>query len=281
MHINLEKIISRTLHVLPFFFTKQLIRFGEKSRFYSVIRKSLNNRTISIISGAGSGLNFNIGMSNPDYAMGINELPVQNALVKWVKKGDIIYDIGANIGFFTMIAARLVGNSGHVYAFEPIKENVAHINLNIKLNNFENVTVIEKAVSNAKSEGKIHITEHPGGHTLSTVGVPHNTVKTVPVDLIRIDGLIFEKKISPPNVIKIDVEGAELDALYGMRKTIDQYRPIIIYEIDDLNIEALKEKQKQIKEFLISHKYQLQTLEKSYEGIKCSVVHEVALPLIL
>ena len=278
MNFSIDHTLSQVLRILPFSLTKLLTRLGENLRLHRIACKSLRDRDITIINGVGAGLKFNIGVSNPDYALGINELPVQQALDDHIKFGGTVYDIGANIGFFTIIAARLVGQSGHVYAFEPVSENVINIQRNVNLNRYANVTVFENAVSRSTGKGELLLTKHPGGHTLSSAGNPHNVVRSITVDLVSIDDMISKKTIKPPEVVKIDVEGAEIGVLQGMKQTIKQYRPIIIYEIDDRDIEAFEKKQKIINKFLKSFKYQIKTLEESYKEISCIVGHAIALP---
>ncbi|MFH1154556.1 MAG: FkbM family methyltransferase [Pseudomonadota bacterium] len=237
----------------------------------------MRNRNLRIISGVGAGLKFNIGMSNPDYALGINELPVQHAFKKFIKSGDIVYDIGANIGFFTMIAAMLVEKTGYIYAFEPVTGNVENILKNIKLNNFLNITVIDRAVSSSTGKEDFYLTKNYGGHTLSSVACPPDVIAKIIIETVSIDELIAEKKIMPPDIIKIDVEGAEIDVLKGMVNTLKQYRPTVIYEIDDRTLSKLQNKQEDIKDFLYSFGYEIRDLEASYKGLSWFVRHAVAI----
>ena len=71
-------------------------------------------------SGVAAGSRFCAGPSNPEYGSGSNELPVQEAIKNLLRPGEVFYDIGANVGFFTIIAGRLVGPTGSIVAFEPV-----------------------------------------------------------------------------------------------------------------------------------------------------------------
>jgi predicted methyltransferase len=95
----------------------------------------------TIRRGIGSDLKINTKNSSGDYQSGTNEYPVQQVLARYLKTDDVFYDIGANIGFFSLIAARLVGPSGHVYAFEPVPDSILILKENILLNYFKNITV--------------------------------------------------------------------------------------------------------------------------------------------
>lgn len=81
------------------------------------------------------------------YWKGTYEMPVQNALRRLIKKGDVVYDIGANSGFHTLLSAKLVGSEGVVYAAEPFPQFIEELETNIKINNLSNVVVVNVAVS--------------------------------------------------------------------------------------------------------------------------------------
>jgi len=275
-----ELLIEKIFRRLPFFFAAQAARIQIVSGIRKTARKSLSHRTVTIYSGAGKGLKFNSGASNPDSATGLYELPVQRVLADYLRNDDVFYDIGANIGFFSCIGARLVGESGHVYAFEPVVKNVNAIRRNVKLNRFDNVTIIEKAVGRSNGKAQLLLTKNTGGHTLASAGAPHNVIDTQTVGVVSVDSLVSTKAIEPPSVVKIDVEGAEVDVLSGMANTIKIYRPIIIYEIDDEDIHAYKQKQENIELHLKRYEYRIEPLEESYPGIRCKVGHAVGFPII-
>jgi hypothetical protein len=98
------------------------------------------------------------------------------------------------------------------------------------------------------------------------------------VELVTIDKLVLNKKISPPDVVKIDVEGAEMDVLKGMVKTILQFQPIIIYELDDQKDESFQKRFDALDKFLISRNYIISQLENSYPTGSWIVGHHVAIP---
>ena len=85
-------------------------------------------------AGPGRGLRFDVGGGNPDFAAGTYEPPVQQALADCLKPGDVVLDVGANVGFIAVIAAKLVGPAGRVVAFEPVPENARLVRRNARLN---------------------------------------------------------------------------------------------------------------------------------------------------
>ncbi len=241
-------------------------------------RKFVRGRWTTIPAGQGAGLRFHPGESNPAYALGTNELPVQQALAERLKPGDVFYDIGANVGFFTVIGARLVGLHGYVYAFEPLPENVQRARANVLANAFSNVTILEAAASDHSGKGELMVAEYAGGSALATAGKPPDMKGVLSVRLVTIDDLVAQRELQPPQVVKIDVEGAEMEVLRGMAQTLDAYHPVVIFEIDDQSQEAYDRKYRECSTFLMQHGYQVRALENSYPGAGWIVGNYLAEP---
>jgi FkbM family methyltransferase len=214
--------------------------------------------------GSGTGLYFDSGPGNSAYRTGANELPVQVALARYLRAGDVFYDIGANVGFFTVIGARLVGPTGAVYAFEPVKQNARFVRRNAQRNGFGNVTVIPKAVSDRTGRASLYLAEYAGGAVLSVAAPPPDLKGTVCVDAVSIDDSCATGKLPAPSVVKIDVEGAELHVLNGMRRTLVNATPVVIFELDDRTKDALAKKQAACEDLLRSLGYSVERIEDSY-----------------
>ncbi len=229
--------------------------------------------------GVGRGLKFDPGPSNGAYASGNNELPVQEALAACIKAGGVLYDIGANVGFLTVIGARLVGPGGAVYAFEPVPANAACIRRNIELNRLSNVTLIEKAISATSGQGELFLTEYSGGGALTTAAKPFDSIATIPVTLASVDQVVFEDKLRPPTVVKVDVEGGEIDVFKGMQRTMKELRPTILYEVDDGDPDKFQSKYEDCESFLSQAGYRVKRLPDSYPNTKWIVGHAIATPV--
>ena len=138
-----------------------------------------------------------------------------------VKEGDTVVDIGANIGYFTLLAARLVGKEGKVYAFEPEPRNHEVVLKNIALNGYDNVVPVQKAVSNVAGVVKLYLSKTDvGAHTLREDHDHPQFGKSqfgefVEVESVTLDNFFEDNKHSI-DVIKMDMEGAEMLALLGM-----------------------------------------------------------------
>ncbi|MEM1255652.1 MAG: FkbM family methyltransferase [Cyanobacteria bacterium P01_H01_bin.21] len=233
---------------------------------------------VTIPQGVGAGLQFHPDKSNPTFAQGTYELPIQKILAQYLKPGDVFYDIGANIGFFSTLAARLVEKSGHVYAFEPVSQNATRIRRNGELNQFSHIKVFEKAVSKNSGKGNLLLAQHSGGATLSTVGMPPDMTGLVQVDLISIDDWVNRKKVKPPSLVKIDVEGAELQVIQGMLDTIRMFKPILLYEVDASQLAVFQQKQKELDTYVRELGYQIVHIEEAYDVPGWHIGHAIATP---
>ncbi len=203
---------------------------------WSTVSRPLRWRTVRIFSGPGKGLWINLNGSAVAFATGTAERPLQEALVRELSPGATFYDIGANIGFVTIIAARLVGPTGRVVAFEPVPENVAAIKRNLALNGIDWVEVRAAAVSRSAGRASLVLSDVSAFSRLSTMHTPTGARGTLEVDVESIDELLAAGSQPPPDVVKIDVEGAELDVIEGMRETLDAYRPVLLCEVHDCNV---------------------------------------------
>lgn len=275
----IKQAVFNLLPLLPVNVLESLASSNPSSLKYRLASAGLRQRDVVMRNGVAKGLKFNTGESCPELALGTYEVPIQNIFTQHLKPGDVFYDIGANVGFFSIIAAKLVGDKGKVYAFEPGEGNANSIRHNARLNNFNHIEVIEKAVSHTSGEGQLLLAKYSGGHALATADAPPDLAGEVTVDLVSIDDLIAQNKIAPPNFVKIDVEGAELDVLKGMTETIKTARPAIIYEVDDGDRTAYERKYQELADFFKSFDYQVTQAENSYDTIDWCVGHAIATPL--
>ncbi len=187
-------------------------------------------------------LNSKILVSSKDSGLGLmlrssgKFEPLQSKrFINSVKQGDVVLDIGANIGYYSILASKLVGKKGKVYAFEPDPQNIKLLYKNIKLNNCRNITVIEAALGSKK--GKLDLIQdlsNPGESKLSK----KNIANSVKVKVLTLDQFVKTEKIKKIDLIKIDVEGAEPDVLKGSIKTLRLNKSLKLFI--ECNPQALK-----------------------------------------
>jgi FkbM family methyltransferase len=162
---------------------------------------------------------------------GSGEPAVQQFLSDRIKPGMVFYDLGANCGFFSLIAACKVADRGQVYCFEPEHELAERIRSNLQRNGFAHCEVVEAAawnctgsVSFVRSDRNIS-PDRGTGH----VTADGNSLGIVKMAAIALDDFI--QKSAPPDFIKCDVEGAEVEVFNGAAKLLASRRPIIVCEI--------------------------------------------------
>ena len=168
---------------------------------------------------------------------GTLEPPVQEALRRLLSPGDVFYDVGANVGFFTILGARLVGAEGRVIAFEPVPACARAVGHNIALNDFAHAEIREEAVGAAGGRAQLLVVGEASWSHLASTGRHADVRAEIDVAVVAIDELVASGAIPPPDVLKIDTEGAELQAIAGMRATIEHHRPAIVCELHDTNAE--------------------------------------------
>lgn len=160
--------------------------------------------------------------------------PFETALVaRLLKPGFTFVDIGANTGYYTLVAALGIGERGKVVAFEPSPFNVAILQRNVGLNNLRNVTVEDKALSSGEDDVELYLSSiNAGDHRIYdghdddfyNAGRARSRIR---VPSVTLDGYL-SGRIGGVDVIKMDVQGAELDVLKGMIGTLSSNEHVIL-----------------------------------------------------
>ena len=154
-----------------------------------------------------------------------------------IQEGDIVIDVGANIGYYTLIFAQLVGKTGKVFAFEPEPENLKILKKNVEINNFNNVIVEQKIISDQCGKMKLFISD--SGIVGHRIQQKENFKNFIEVESLTLDDHMeksgFLEKI---NFIKIDVEGAEPMVLDGSKNILKKNEHLKIFS--EFNREDIK-----------------------------------------
>jgi FkbM family methyltransferase len=186
---------------------------------------------VPVQSGPAQGLQLELNpRTGQSYAKGDTELVVQEFLASHLKPGDVFYDLGANIGLFTLIGARCVGPTGKVFSFEPDPEVSARLRRNVARNNFANVSIIESGVwssTTALPFAASPATSPDRGFGTFVGSSASGSDSFIPC--VSIDD--FARLHPAPTAIKCDVEFAEIEVLKGALVTFENCRPWILGEM--------------------------------------------------
>ena len=175
---------------------------------------------LPILQGALRGKKWTAGAGSHGCWLGSYEYHKQRALQREIKSGAVVYDIGANVGFYSLLASVLVGESGHVYSFEPFPDNLRELKNHLALNHVRNCTVFGVAVSSIEGEAAFDPSaDRCMGHLAATGALRVRTV--------ALDTLIRQEGLRPPDLMKIDIEGAEYECLQGAANVIREVSPVI------------------------------------------------------
>lgn len=181
------------------------------------------NMVIPVLQGKLRGYKWIAGSSNHGCWLGSYEFEKQDFISNLISPRSIVFDIGAHVGFYTLLFSALVGNSGQVAAFEPFPSNIAFLKRHIQLNGIKNVRVFEAAV--AEKSGTANFQSGPS----SSMGhiTDKSSASTFQVKIVSVDELVTNGEVPPPNYLKLDIEGAEFQALQGAVETLKVHHPVI------------------------------------------------------
>ena len=151
---------------------------------------------------------------------------MERALANMLGPGMAFYDIGAHFGFFSLMAARIVGSKGAILSFEPLPENYGLLEHNASANGFRNIRCLPVAVGAADGEGRFLVSTDPSqGMLASDQKQPDQRIAEIIVEVRRLDNMIAKNEIPPPHAVKIDIEGGEVAALAGAANMLSIWRP--------------------------------------------------------
>lgn len=153
-----------------------------------------------------------------------------------LEKGDVVVDAGANIGTFTIRAARAVGDKGLVVAIEPAEDNLEILRMNVEVNNLKNIIIVPKGIWKEKGNLGLRISCHQAGHSLPDCRGCHSEYngghQLVAVDTL--DGILEELGVSRVDFLKLDIEGAEAVSMDGMRGALLSDDVYVVTEVSHI-----------------------------------------------
>ncbi len=218
---------------------------GRKLRQYLLMNKAFaNSRQYVLVAEVND---FTMLVDANDVGIGrelrnyrLHEPILTRLLPLFTHRGDIVLDIGANIGYYSLLFSRLVGPEGVVIAIEPEPNNFNLLELNLSLNKVNNVHLYQVAVSDREGTATLFISNYSNWHSLRSK--KSSTLKEIKVPTVTIDA-IANKLGAPINLIRMDIEGFEDKALHGGWETLRRDKPRLIMEVHPAEFESASEVQ--------------------------------------
>lgn len=231
------RLVRHVRRIIPQKLIEAIYHCSFLSRF---IRKQLNLfapsglTEVVIDSGVLRGMALSLDLKNEKYYwLGTYENEVIEVIDDFVRHGMVVYDVGANIGYMSLVFARAVGSGGRVFAFEPLPDNVERIRLHITLNSLKDViTLIPDAVSDHAGRQMFLIHElNAMGKLSDSSGRDTAYRNEIEVNTLCLDDFVFIDGNPAPGLIKIDIEGGGVKAIPGMIRILRENQPIILMEL--------------------------------------------------
>jgi FkbM family methyltransferase len=205
-----------------------------------LIRGTLNKAApsgidvVNIAAGRLEGMSMALDMqTEKDFWLGTYEPEMQSALGELIKPGMTVYDVGANVGYVTLMLGKLVGMKGKVFAFEALPDNVERLRRNVELNDYiDRVTIFPGAV--AAGAGEVRFLVHASGgmgKAAGSAGRDEQYLREIIVPGISLDEFVYTQRNPHPQAVKMDIEGGEVMALPGMRRLLVEARPLMLMEL--------------------------------------------------
>lgn len=264
----LMRIASWSARALPASIKKVFYKIPFLASF---LRRSLNKAApqgiteLEIAGGLLAGMHMALDLqSEKDYWLGTYEPDLQAAASRFIRPSMTVYDVGANIGYISLMAARLNEPNGKVYAFEALPANIARLKQNCALNDLEGRITIRHAAVVAESKPVTFFMHHSGamGKAEGSAGRDEHYEQSISVNGLSLDGFVYQEKNPRPELIKLDIEGGEGMALKGMRQIIKEARPVFLIELHG------EQAARQVWEQLIGSRYRLHRMRKGYPQIR-------------
>ena len=215
-----------------------MIRRKLQAAGLQAIKRCVGRRpvTLRIRGGALRGYKWQFdATSNNEVVLGVWEYNMQSLYARYLRPGDVVFDLGAHHGFLAMLAAKLVGEHGRVHAFEASVANFSRMQANLRLNRVPNCTPVHAAVSDHCGAVHFSVSVHDNSNTYVRSSPYFKNQPTVQVPALSLDEYL-QASLSPlPDFMKMDVEGAEYDALVGAGRLLSTKHPLLYLETHNLH----------------------------------------------
>ncbi len=176
--------------------------------------------------------------------------------------GEVFWDVGANVGYFSLVAAAAVGATGEVLAFEPGAAALERLTENVSLNPDKHIRIFNLAVADAEGEATLYRADGIADSSASLFSAAAGAAAGEVCRTVALDGWHQREGLRPPDFLKLDVEGAELAALQGAAGILTAFRPLLLVEMEEKNLAAAGASKAAIQAFLEDFGYRPAFLRK-------------------
>jgi FkbM family methyltransferase len=235
---NFFPIFSALARLLPLPLKQGLYRFPPLAR---LIRGSINAAVdeglseVQIAAGDLRGYKILLNLkAEKSRWLGTYEPELAGAVREFVKPGMTVYDVGANIGYVSMLLAHATRPNGQIFAFEALPANIERIRANVALNDLKDrVHLVPQAVADRSGELTFYVHESVGmGKVVGSAGRPGEQYQgEIRVPSVSLDEFVYQHGHPAPDVVKMDIEGGEVLALPGMKRILNEHHPLLLLEL--------------------------------------------------
>jgi FkbM family methyltransferase len=261
------KAASWTASLLPPSIKKGFYKWPFLARF---LRSTLNAAVpdglteTTIAAGPAQGLKMLLDLkSEKDYWLGTYETDLQAAGAKFISPGCIVYDIGANIGYISLLSAQLSGLKGKTFSFEALPANVERLKANVSINKLNSQIMVTHAAVIDNDQPVTFLIHASGamGKAQGSAGRDENYSGQVTVPGIAIDSFVYDQNHPEPDLVKLDIEGGEGCALIGMKRLLSDKSPVFLIELHG------EKAARQVWDYLLQFDYKIYKMTPDYPQI--------------
>lgn len=183
----------------------------------------------------------------------------------------VVVDIGANIGYYSLMAAQKAA-AGNIYSFEPVTNNLQKLERNISLNGLAIIHPIQAAISNVSGSTTIYISDDDNSGMSGLRSAENFSGQSETVKCLTLDEAVLEYNLPKIDLIKIDVEGSEVNVLQGMKRIRTEQRPLLLIEVSTATLSMYNEKIETIYQILSADQY------VAYRVTDSNVLEKISVP---
>jgi FkbM family methyltransferase len=257
---------SALREIFRWYLSKFPLRDG-KAYFYARLHAGLTPPERYAVVRLDKGFRMQLDLADPEqlkvYFYGHYHERYEADLVARLLSGDeVFWDVGANVGYFTLVAATALNHRGRIVTFEPGKNAYARLTVNLALNPWRNIQTFPVAVTDREGEAVLHLAGDIADSSANLYQAAGAQAGSETCRTVALDHFLQEEHLPLPDLIKLDAEGAELAVLKGAQKLINESPPLWLMEMEEKNLRAAGASKAAVVQFLVGCGYRAAHLSK-------------------